>query len=236
MVNTTFRSPHGLPPSNRKLSEGDLTSPRDFALLSRYLIEKTDVLKYTSVKTRPFGAPVRTEVVEMKNHDNLLGQVPGVDGLKTGFTNGAGFCLSATAQRNGRRIIVVVMGSPAVQTRDLKVTELLERGFAANPLSWLKPASGTVDSLAPIDATPPNLRDEMCGGKRKRPASDEDDDASAISASAGGPGGENAVTFFTAGLQPPMAKPSELLATGPAANEPMVVYTGPKKTGPALIT
>src|SRR2546429_8256625 len=75
----------------------------------------------------------------------------------------------------------------------------------------------------------------MCGGKRKRPASDEDDDSSAISASAGGPGGENAVTFFTAGLQPPMAKPSELLAAGPAAVEPMVVYTGPKKTGSALI-
>jgi D-alanyl-D-alanine carboxypeptidase len=133
MVNTTFRSPHGLPPSNRKLSEGDLTSPRDFALLSRYLIEKTDVLKYTSVKTRPFGAPVRTDVVEMKNHNNLLGQVAGVDGLKTGFTNGASFCLSATAQRNGRRIIVVVMGGDSAKTRDLKVTELLERGFAALP-------------------------------------------------------------------------------------------------------
>ena len=43
------------------------------------------------------------------------------------------------------------------------------------------------------------------------------------------------MTFFTAGLQPPMAKPSELLAAGPAAAEPMVVYTGPKKTGSALI-
>src|SRR5258705_6665353 len=43
------------------------------------------------------------------------------------------------------------------------------------------------------------------------------------------------MSFFTAGLQPPMAKPSELLAAAPAAAEPMVVYTGPKKTGPALI-
>jgi D-alanyl-D-alanine carboxypeptidase len=43
------------------------------------------------------------------------------------------------------------------------------------------------------------------------------------------------VTFFTAGLQPPMAKPSELLAAGPAAVDPVIVYTGPKKTGPALI-
>jgi D-alanyl-D-alanine carboxypeptidase len=75
----------------------------------------------------------------------------------------------------------------------------------------------------------------MCGGKRKRPASDEDDESSMASAGTNGPGGENAVTFFTAGLQPPMVKPSELLASGPAAVEPMVVYTGPKKTGAALI-
>jgi D-alanyl-D-alanine carboxypeptidase len=51
----------------------------------------------------------------------------------------------------------------------------------------------------------------------------------------GASGGETAMSFFTAGLQPPMVKPSELLAAGPAAVEPMVVYTGPKKTGPALI-
>jgi D-alanyl-D-alanine carboxypeptidase len=97
----------------------------------------------------------------------------------------------------------------------------------------LRPSLGTVDNLVPIDASPPNLRDEMCGGKRKRPASDEDEDTTVASNSA--TGGESAVTFFTAGLQPPMAKPSELLAAGPAAVEPMIVYTGPKKTGPALI-
>src|SRR4029077_21037907 len=97
--------------------------------------------------------------------------------------------------------------------------QLLERGFANNGLAWLRPSLGTVDNLVPIDASPPNLRDEMCGGKRKRPASDEDDDSNSTSARAGGPGGENAVTFFPAGLQPPMAKPSELLATGPVATE-----------------
>jgi D-alanyl-D-alanine carboxypeptidase len=111
---------------------------------------------------------------------------------------------------------------------------MLERGFAANPLSWLKPASGTVDSLAPIDASPPNLRDEMCGGKRHRPASDEDED---IVASAGGAsgGGEGSATFLVSGLQPPVAKPSEMLAGAPAPSEPIPVYTGPTRTGPALI-
>jgi D-alanyl-D-alanine carboxypeptidase len=78
----------------------------------------------------------------------------------------------------------------------------------------------------------------MCGGKRKRPASDEDEDTIASNAAAGGASassGETAITFFTAGLQPPMAKPSELLAGAPAASEPVPVYTGPTKTGAALI-
>lgn len=133
MNSTTFRTPHGLPPSNRKIAEGDLTSPRDFALLSRYLIQKTNILKYTAIETRDFGPPVRTSAVKMDTHNHLLGHVAGVDGLKTGFTAGAGYCLAATAERNGRRIIVVSMGSPAAKIRDLKVTELFERGFAALP-------------------------------------------------------------------------------------------------------
>jgi D-alanyl-D-alanine carboxypeptidase len=96
----------------------------------------------------------------------------------------------------------------------------------------LRPTLGTVDNLVPIDASPPNLRDEMCGGKRKRPASDEDEDTVASHA---GASGETGITFFTAGLQPPMAKPSELLAGAPAPSEPIPVYTGPTKTGTALI-
>jgi D-alanyl-D-alanine carboxypeptidase len=112
---------------------------------------------------------------------------------------------------------------------------LLERGFGGSSgLGWLKPALGSVDNLAPIDASPPNLREEMCSGKRKRPASDEDPD---IVASNGGASssGETAVAFFTAGLQQPWAKPSELLAGPAAASEPIPVYTGPTKSGPALI-
>lgn len=152
MTRTLFRTPHGLPPQSRKISEGDLTTPRDFALLSRHLLLKTDVTKYTSVKRRAFGPPARGTI--MDNHDHLLGRVEGVDGLKTGFTNGAGFCLAATAQRNGRRVIVVVMGSPDSKTRDLKVAELIERGFAS--LAPGGPAF-TSEGAAPVitpDASP----------------------------------------------------------------------------------
>lgn len=142
MTQTTFRSPHGLPPSTRRVADGDLTTPRDFALLCRYLLTRTDVLKYTTVPERDFGTSRPQGPIHMRNHNNLLGKVAGVDGLKTGYTASAGYCLAATAQRNGRRVIAVVMGSfgPGGQrdygrTRDRKTIELLERGFAALPAS-----------------------------------------------------------------------------------------------------
>ncbi len=154
MNHTTFRTPHGLPPANRRAADGDLTTPRDFATLSRWLLQHTDVTKYTGVRQRSFGASQRAadRVIAMTNHNHLLGKVAGVDGLKTGFTNGAGYCLAATAERGGRRVIVVVMGSPDSKTRDLKVMELLERGFAAAPA--VLPAARRAELPAPKPARP----------------------------------------------------------------------------------
>lgn len=156
---TTFRTPHGLPPANRKLSESDLTSPRDLAVLSQHLLTHTDILKYTSVKIRPFRDGQPTGRIEMRNHNHLLGPVAGVDGLKTGYTAGAGFCLAATAQRNGKRIIAVIMGSADRKTRDLKMAELIERGFAdarlaASAPPAAAPAAGSSSPVAHAPLTP----------------------------------------------------------------------------------
>lgn len=148
MTRTTFRTPHGLPPANRKIADGDLTTPRDLATLSRYLVQNTDILTYTSVKERAFRADSPTARIDMRNHNHLLRNVEGVDGLKTGYTRGAGFCLAATAQRNGRRIIAVIMGSPAAKTRDLRMAELLKRGFV------LLPPEDSPLSLAPLPPEP----------------------------------------------------------------------------------
>jgi D-alanyl-D-alanine carboxypeptidase len=176
MTRTTFRTPHGLPPADRHKSDGDLSTPRDYAILSRYLLLETDVTKYTSVRSRPFGASRPNGPVIMNNHNHLLGKVAGLDGLKTGFTNGASFCLAATAERNGRRIVVVAMGSPDSKTRDLKVAELIERGFAALPprlnvktdrLAASAPAAGpaappaaeTIPTVATDKSAPPAAGD-----------------------------------------------------------------------------
>jgi D-alanyl-D-alanine carboxypeptidase len=77
----------------------------------------------------------------------------------------------------------------------------------------------------------------MCGGHRKHPASDDDDALIATNGAGAGSltGGAAPVTFFTAGLQPPLMKASELMASAPAAAEPVVVYTGPTRTGADLV-
>jgi D-alanyl-D-alanine carboxypeptidase len=223
MTQTSYVNPNGLP------ADGQITSARDLAILARAIIRDLPEYEYfVHIPSIRFGRKVT------QNFNKLIGRYPGADGFKTGFICASGYNLVASATRNGKRLIAVVLGASSGQMRAVRAAQLLERGFASNTLSWLRPSLGTVDNLVPIDASPPNLRDEMCGGKRKRPASDEDEDTVAGNTSSPS-SGETAVTFFTAGLQPPMAKPSELLAAAPAPSEPIPVYTGPARTGSALI-
>src|ERR1700690_427377 len=169
MSHSTFRSPHGYPPPSRRIADGDLTTPRDYSVLCRYLLLHTDILKYTSVRARAFGAGIRLDPVQMTNHIHLLGKIPGVDGLKTGFTDGAGFCLAATALRDGHRIIVVMMDSPDSRTRDLNVQELINQAFAAVPLGARPFAPGEAGGASPPTrpaAPPPAPAPAPDGGPR----------------------------------------------------------------------
>ena len=180
MTHTTFRTPHGLPPSSRRLADTDLTTPRDYAILCRHLVVNTTVLKYAAVKNRDFGPNRAKGPMKMENHNKLLGKVSGVDGLKTGFTAAASYCISLTAERNGRRIIVVIMGSLGPgglidkgKARDLKAVELIERGFAALPVGGpsfapaqpvdhsplaLAPQPPTIKPAAPTEANQPVIK------------------------------------------------------------------------------
>jgi D-alanyl-D-alanine carboxypeptidase len=222
MTQTSYVNPNGLP------ADGQITSARDLAILARAVIRDLPEYEYfMHIPSIRYGRRVT------QNFNKLIGRYPGADGFKTGFICASGYNLVASATRNGKRLIAVVLGASSGNARAVRAAQLLERGFGGGGLGWLKPALGTVDSLVPVDATPPNLRDEMCNGKRKRPATDEDADVVAANGSAST--GETAVTFFTAGLQPPTAKPSELIAAAPQPSEPIPVYTGPTKTGTALI-
>jgi D-alanyl-D-alanine carboxypeptidase len=222
MTQTSYVNPNGLP------ADGQITSARDLAILARAIIHDLPEYEYFyHIPAIRFGRKITN------NFNHLIGRYPGADGFKTGFICASGYNLVGSATRDGRRLIAVVLGSTSGHMRAVRAAQLLERGFANNTLSWLRPSLGIVDNLVPIDASPPNLHDEMCGGKRHKPASDEDEDTVASNGGAAS-SGESAVTFFTAGLQPPLLKPSELLAGGPAAAEPTVVYTGPTRTGAAL--
>jgi D-alanyl-D-alanine carboxypeptidase len=221
MTQTSYVNPNGLP------ADGQITSARDLAILARAIIHDLPEYEYfVHIPSIRYGRRIT------QNFNKLIGRYPGADGFKTGFICASGYNLVASATRNGKRLIAVVLGSSSGTARAVKAAQLLERGFANNSLSWLRPSLGTVDNLVPIDASPPNLRDEMCSGKRHKPASDEDEDTVAGNA---GSTSEPALAFFAAGLQPPTLKPSELMAAAPAPSEPIPVYTGPTRTGAALI-
>jgi D-alanyl-D-alanine carboxypeptidase len=223
MTQTSYVNPNGLP------ADGQITSARDLAILARAIIHDLPEYEYfVHIPSIRYGRKIT------QNFNKLIGRYPGADGFKTGFICASGYNLVASATRNGKRLIAVVLGSSSGKMRAVRAAQLLERGFANSTLSWLRPSLGTVENLVPIDASPPNLRDEMCGGKRHKPASDEDEDTVAGNVS-GSTNSEPALAFFAAGLQPPTLKPSELLAAAPAPSEPIPVYTGPTRTGAALI-
>jgi len=123
MTHTRFASPHGLPPSRGQ--QPDLSTARDIAILAREVVEYPEVLEYTSTRVRGF----RDGKFVMRSHNRLLEDVAGCDGLKTGYFSRAGFSVAATATRDGRRVIAVVLGSKASRVRDAKAAQFLELAF-----------------------------------------------------------------------------------------------------------
>src|SRR3569833_1031076 len=116
--NTQYVNANGLP-DNRQL-----TTARDLSILSRAVLR--DYPQYYALfSTRQFTYQRQT----YKNHNHLLGQMPGVDGIKTGFTNASGFNLAASAVRDAHRLIAIVLGGSSTATRDNHVEDLLDAGF-----------------------------------------------------------------------------------------------------------
>jgi D-alanyl-D-alanine carboxypeptidase len=224
MTQTSYVNPNGLP------ADGQITSARDLAILARSIIKNLPEYEYfVHIPSIRYGRRIT------QNFNRLIGRYPGADGFKTGFICASGYNLVASATRDGRRLIAVVLGASSGTMRAVRAAQLLDRGFASNGLTWLRPSLGTVDQLAPIDASPPNLRDEVCGGKHHK-QSDEDDAVVASTAGSSSSSGDgNNAMFLASGLQAPLPKPSEWLAASPAPSEPIVVYTGPTRSGAALI-
>ncbi len=125
LESTVFHNVHGLPPGPGQLP--DVSSALNMARLADALLKAhPGTLKYTSVSSRDFR-PVTP--VRLTSSNKLLDTVPGCDGMKTGFFRAGGFSITATAERDGTRIIAVVMGCRDKKIRNQWAERLLERGF-----------------------------------------------------------------------------------------------------------
>ena len=140
MKNSEFHSVHGLPAGYKQ--SPDLTTAEDLAILGREIIKHPRALEWASTKTAPF----RDGKFTLYNPNKLVGTFRGLDGIKTGFTAAAGFCVTASAVQKGKRLISVVMGCKTNQARATETTRLLTYGF--NAYKQVK-AIPTADVLLP---------------------------------------------------------------------------------------
>jgi serine-type D-Ala-D-Ala carboxypeptidase (penicillin-binding protein 5/6) len=127
MVNSRFVSASGLGP---KTPDGpyDITTPRDLTLLCREVLKHPEALRFTAARERVFR-PDAAKPFRMDTHNYILGMVKGCDGLKTGYIRAAGYCIAGTAERNGRRVIAVLLGATSEKSRNKIAANLLEKGF-----------------------------------------------------------------------------------------------------------
>src|SRR5271166_5461629 len=125
-----FVNPNGL----HKLEH--VSSARDMAIIARALLrEFPEHAGLFGIGALQLGSQIIT------NHNGLIGRYPGADGMKTGFTCPAGFNVVASANHNGRHLIVVVLGSPTARLRNQEAADLFDRGFAMNG------GTGSLESL-----------------------------------------------------------------------------------------
>lgn len=123
MDDTHFVNCNGLP------AQGHYSSAHDVALMSRQLLKHSEITKWTSVYS-DYLRKNSDHPLWLVNTNKLVRFYDGADGLKTGYTAEAKFCLSATAQRNGFRAIAVVMGEPKPTVRNAEVSAMLNWTFS----------------------------------------------------------------------------------------------------------
>lgn len=151
MHESHFVNPNGLPDPDH------YSSARDMAILGRALLlsfpQYADLFNIGALRLGDQLIP---------NHNGLIGRYPGADGMKTGFTCPAGFNLVASATRDHRKVIVVVMGDISAKVRTARAADLLDRAFAASQVGEV------AADLPSVDRPPPDVRAEICGRRNPR--------------------------------------------------------------------
>ncbi|MDQ7792950.1 MAG: D-alanyl-D-alanine carboxypeptidase family protein [bacterium] len=145
MTGTRFQNAHGLD------AEDQFTTASDIAVLSRELVlHHPEVLELTSVYLDYVRQHLGADHTEILNRNRLVRFYPGADGLKTGWTTAAGYCLAATAQRGGTRFIAVIMASASRDARDADARTLLNYGFG-NYAAVRGASRGEAVARVPVD-------------------------------------------------------------------------------------
>ena len=217
-----FVNPNGLPDPNH------FSSARDMAMIGRALLrefpEQHDLF---GIGALAFGNQL------ISNHNGMLGRYPGVDGMKTGYTCSAGYNVVLSAQRDGKRLITVVLGAPSTATRTQRAAALFDRYFADS-----REDEGQLSSLpsAPPSA-PPDLRGIVCGrGRANAIAEAESEDASIplVQASAAQGGAVERSGAIERGNTSPVTTGPNVMAMTRASFTPVRVFVGPVDgwTGP----
>src|SRR3990172_688243 len=159
MTRTSFANVNGLP------DERQVTTARDLAKLARAIIvefpQNPDL--FTTIQVQVGKQLVRT-------HNGLLVNYPGADGMKTGFICDSGFNVVASATRDGRKLVAVVLGEPSVASRRERTVDLLDNGFKR--YFWKSLFGTSLDGLAiqaSLSTGPTHLRDSVCGVARAKP-------------------------------------------------------------------
>jgi D-alanyl-D-alanine carboxypeptidase len=157
MSRTHFANVNGLP------DDRQVTTARDLATLARAIIvefpEHADLFSMIQVQV---GKKT------MRTHNSLLISFPGADGMKTGFICESGFNVVASATRDGRKLVAVVLGEPSVASRNDRAADLLDKGF--NRYFWKSlfgPSLNRLAFQAPSSESPTHLRASVCGAKPK---------------------------------------------------------------------
>lgn len=131
LKNTHFVNVHGLD------EEGHYSSAYDMSVMARELLKHEKILDFTRVYEEYLTKPDGSQIW-LVNTNKLVRFYDGVDGLKTGFTQNAGYCLTATGKKNNLRLISVVMGEESIEKRSSDTVKLLNYGFNTFKVNLIK--------------------------------------------------------------------------------------------------
>ncbi|MEF3328042.1 D-alanyl-D-alanine carboxypeptidase family protein [Oceanobacillus oncorhynchi] len=147
LENTHFANTTGLPAADH------YSSAYDMAVMTRELLHFEDITNYTSIYEDYLRQGKENEFW-LVNTNKLIRSYPGADGMKTGYTNEAKYCLTATAKRDDMRVIAVVMGAETPKERNKMISGLMDYGFQSYKTEQLFAKEETVMELNKIKADP----------------------------------------------------------------------------------